>query len=123
MVTLKFYSIKDRHPKPSDEQVIYLKSTSSFGLEGYGVREAEIEYSWDDIDEDGEFTGTSFSISDNDRDLIESGELKIGDTLTVGEYKVKLSAAIDGVTIDEDLFHYTTHDEYWKSFDHLEKLN
>jgi len=100
-VTITFYRLSERKPK-NDEHIIYLYNITSFGYDSFEPRECNVEYCWEEIDEeDGLPTGSSICYEDGD-------EQPENHTLMM---------LFDGAELDEDTL-WIPFDEY---MDTLEK--
>ncbi|HET8686989.1 MAG TPA: hypothetical protein VFM18_10040, partial [Methanosarcina sp.] len=57
-ISFRFYTFSEKKPQHK-ESIVYLKQYHSFDTMGFEPRECEVEYIWDELDEEGELTGTS----------------------------------------------------------------
>ena len=98
MITLNFYTIKEKLPGP-DAEVIWLNTLSSFNSIGFHLRQSRAEYYWDNND------GTSilFDIDHPDPPNESPGEIWTR-RLSFGGYDVNENTPWMPVK------------EYWKAF-------
>ncbi len=96
-VNLSFNKISEKKPEHG-QIVIWLQEISSFGHQGFELREIEVEYQWTEFDEDGD-TGNSsgYRITDKPED------------------GWRLDIIFDSWIV-EDNFLWCSEDEYWNSF-------
>lgn len=64
-VTIRLYSISQRRPV-NGERVVYIRRGHSFDSVTFQPEEAEAEYSWFEIDEQGRITGNQASYREGD---------------------------------------------------------
>lgn len=103
-VTITFYKISEKKPK-HQEDIIWLRNTSSFDMEGFEPREIQAEYQWTELDEDGEPNGNGF-IYESEEDL---KDFENPDS-------VKLDILFDGYVATDD-FLWVGVEEYWSFFE------
>jgi hypothetical protein len=99
-ITITFYKVSERKPK-HNESIIWLKNVNQYGFEGFEPVELNVEYSWEEIDENGDYTGGSYVYDQNNPPPPVNCKLII------------LFKAV----IAEDDFLWCPVEEYWKSFD------
>jgi len=99
MITFTFNSVAERKPEHGQE-IIYLKSRSSFGSEGFEPRETVVEYCWFGVDEDGYHDGNQI-IYDPDGESPEGCVLEI----LFDDY------------IAQPNDHWCAVDDYWSAID------
>jgi hypothetical protein len=58
MITFDFYIPDEKLPK-HDEEIVFIRKVAHFGNEYFDVRSGIIEYVWEEVDENGEYTGNS----------------------------------------------------------------
>jgi hypothetical protein len=97
MLTLNFYSFKEKMPKHGEE-ILYLAQTSSFGYESYDLQYVTAEYMWDDEEE------TCITYTE-------------GETAPEG---FALVLTLDGYQPDKNEF-WITDAEYWIAFEKAQK--
>ena len=75
-VQLTFYRLSEKKPEHR-EDIIWLKCNSSFGYESFEPRELSAEYSWFEVDEDGNQTGNQCCYTEGDGEILEGHVLEI----------------------------------------------
>ena len=118
MVTLKFYTLQDRIPS-NGEEIVYLRSTSSFGYFGFEPKETTAEYCWFGYDGQGIHTGDQIGY---DPDI--DSNFKIGATFVDEDdphVYWKLEVLFDEWCVTDFNgnsrgFLWVPVDEYWDSF-------
>ena len=58
MITFDFYTPLEKVPNDGDE-IVYLERATSFNVEYFNVKIGIVEYVWEELDDDYEFTGNS----------------------------------------------------------------
>ena len=99
-VTITFYTFEEKKPK-HQESIIWLRSISSFGFEGFDPTEVDVEYCWFEVDEEGYHTGDQVCY-DSEDDSVPDG--------------CKLEVMFDGYVATDDML-WIGVEEYWKCFD------
>jgi len=99
-VQITFYRVSEKKPK-HNEEIIWLKSTSNFGYDGFEPKEVTVEYCWFETDETGETTGVQCWYSEEDGETLEGHVLQI----MFGGYFV------------EDNWLWCSVDDYWAALD------
>ena len=114
-ITIKFYTVAERKPK-YQEDIIYMKPSSSFGFDGFNTMECQVEYVWEGYYE-AEPTGNSVCYDPKEDGIKEIGDYAdLVDSPSVGGEFYKLELLFDG-WIPEDNWLWTPVEEYWKSFE------
>ncbi len=98
-VTITFHEISEKKPRHG-QVIIWLRPTESFGYSGFNPTEIEVEYSWEDLDENADPTGDYISYVENDK-------VPMGARLVI---------LFGGIVVSNDSL-WISLDEYWKSFD------
>lgn len=65
MITFDFYTPTEKIPKHGDE-VVFISKHDSFAIEYFDTRIGTIEYVWEELDENGEYTGNSLCYDADD---------------------------------------------------------
>lgn len=113
MINIPFYTTEERVPK-NQEEILVLIKTSSFGIEGFNTRHGPAEYYFDELDKDGNPTGTS-SVYDESKDP----KCNHGEVVLIDGISHKLRWSFDGIS-SEDIAFWTPIDEYWNALDSKE---
>lgn len=99
-VQFTFYRISEKKPK-HNEDVIWLKSVSSFGYYGFEPKELTATYCWFEVDANGEHNGNECCYSEGDGESLEGHSLAI---------------MFGGYTVEPDWL-WCSVDDYWDAFD------
>jgi hypothetical protein len=103
-VTITFYKLSEKKPEHL-EDIIWLRKTSCFNMQGFEPREIQAEYQWTALDEDGTPNGNAY--------CYEGGE-DIKDFQNPDS--VQLDILFDGYIATDD-FLWVSQEEYWKCFE------
>ena len=74
-VTFTFYRISERKPE-HNQQIIWLQNRGDHYYHVFEPREVTVEYSWEELDDKGNFTGCS-SCYDPDEIIEDTSNLKL----------------------------------------------
>mgnify|MGYP003345377661 CR=1 FL=1 len=100
-VTITFNKTSEKKPE-NQESIIWLRTTSSFGYQGFEPREVDVEYQWTELDEDGYETGNSYTFESNED--FSNNE------------KMRLDLLFDGyIAAPNDL--WVSQEDFWKCFE------
>ena len=102
-ITLTFHNFSERSPDHGQE-IIYLRSISSFGSYGFDPRETTVEYLWELIDSGGNSVGSFVGYENGDTPPESDEEGCI--------YELRVS--VDG-SIMEDGCYWCSVDEWFDS--------
>lgn len=73
-ITITFQTVAEDKPTHNQE-IVYLKPSTSFGFEGFSPRDCTAEYVWVEIDENGDDTGSQTIY--NGEDTLEGHRLQL----------------------------------------------
>lgn len=106
--TLTFYSLAEKTPQHNEQILYFSTGFDSFDVQVGNLREATVEYYWDECDEDGEYTGTSACYDPDDSE-------------EEGNWKLCLAFSDEGFVIDDEEprknnFYWINAEEFWNTF-------
>lgn len=99
-INFTFYRVEEKKPD-NYEDIIWLKHNNYAGYEGFNPREITVEYTWLELDENGEETGNQCCYSEGDGETLENH---------------KLAILFDGYIAQPDYL-WCSVEDYWKALD------
>jgi hypothetical protein len=110
-VTITFHKVSEKKPE-HQQSIIWLKTTYSFGYQGFEPREIQADYVWENVDEDGRINGCAACFDPETEDVNDPEQIINGE-------RWKLFLLFDGWCAHENDL-WVDVDEYWKCFEEEE---
>lgn len=111
-ISITFKTFDKNNPPKHGEDIIVLDGVERFGFTGFNPTPAMVQYSWEELEEDGSPNGMSYCYEeDTVEEFLESGNYRL---------EVLCFCSKGGSVMNEKTL-YTTENDYWSSFDEYYK--
>ena len=110
--TLTFHSLVEKTPQHGEQILYFSTGLDSFDAQQGNLRDATVEYYWDEYDENGDATGNSCTYDPEDSEVLVNWRLCFslgGDFLDEG-------FVIDDAEPRKNNFYWINAEEFWNTF-------
>ena len=110
--TLTFHSLVEKTPQHGEQILYFSTGLDSFDAQQGNLRDATVEYYWDEYDEDGDATGNACTYDPENAEIPDNCRLCFslgGDFLDEG-------FVIDDEEPRKNNFYWINSEEFWNTF-------